>query len=113
MTGRGADERSAARGRHPTSRGWTPDRSRLIVRLAERAGRQGAPWPRVAAAVVLLRGVAGDDRPTFARRLGVREAELDRLERGLVPVSGIPARLRAVPGLVDWGWVDGAPGVTR
>jgi hypothetical protein len=102
--------RAAARQRHPTARAWVPDRARLIVRLAERAGARGAPWPRVAAAVLLLRGVAGDDLPAFARRLGVPEPELDRLERGLVPASGVPPRLRAVPDLVDWAWVDDAPG---
>jgi hypothetical protein len=98
--------RAAARQRHPTAHAWAPDRRRLIVRLAERARARGAPWPRVAAAVLLLRGVAGDDRAAFAGRLGVPEPELDRLERGLVPASAVPPRLRAVPDLVDWAWVD-------
>ena len=103
-----AAARAAGRQRHPTAVRGCQTAARLIVRLAERAGRGGAPWPRVAAAVLLLRGVAGDDRPAFARRLGVPEAQLDRLERGLVPASGVPPRLRAVPDLVDWAWVDDA-----
>jgi hypothetical protein len=60
----------------------------------------------VAAAVVLLRGVAGDDRPAFARRLGVSAGALARLEQGLEPPASVPDGLRAVPGLVDWAWVD-------
>jgi hypothetical protein len=58
--------------------------------------------------VVLLRGVAGDDRAGFARRVGVSEGEIGRLEQGLAPASAVPERLRAVPGLVDWAWVDEA-----
>jgi hypothetical protein len=100
-----AEARAVARSRHPTTRAWVPDRSRLLERLAERAHARGAPWPRVAAAAVLLRGVAGDDLPGFARRLGVAPADLARLERGVVPLSAVPPRLRAIAGLVDWGWV--------
>lgn len=98
--------RDAARSRHPTARAWVPDRARVLARLAERAHARGAPWPRVAAAVVLLRGVAGDDRAAFAQRVGVSGDELERLERGLEPGSRVPERLRAVPDLVDWSWVD-------
>jgi hypothetical protein len=100
--------RAAARRRHPTARAWAPDRRRLLARLADRAAARGAPWPRVAAAALLLRGVAGDDPATFARRVGLSLADLDRIERGLVPAAALPARLRADPGLVDWDWVDGA-----
>jgi hypothetical protein len=110
LTARGAEARSAARARHPTARAWAPGRERLLDRLATRARARGAAWPRVAAAVVLLRGIAGDDAPTFARRVGVTAAELARLERGAAPASALPARLRAVVGLVDWGWVDSGPG---
>jgi hypothetical protein len=101
-----ASARAVARSRHPTARAWVPDRGRLLERLAERAHARGAPWPRVAAAVLLLRGVAGDDRPAFARRVGMSEAVLERLERGLSPASAVPDRLRAVPDLVDWSWVE-------
>lgn len=98
--------RQAARARHPSARAWAPDRTQVLLRLAARARARGAPWPRVAAAVVLLRGVAGDDGPTFARRLGVSAGELARLEEGLEPPARVPGGLRAVPGLVDWAWVD-------
>jgi hypothetical protein len=109
LAGYGAEARSAARGRHPTARAWVPDRARLLDRLADRARSRGAAWPRVAAAVVLLRGVAGDDVPTFAWRLGVAAAEVARLESGAAPPSDVPARLRAVVGLVDWAWVESEP----
>lgn len=108
-----AEARVAARSRHPTARGWAPDRARLLECLADRARARGAAWPRVAAAAVLLRGVAGDDLPGFARRLGVAPADLARLERGAVPLTSMPPRLRAVVGLVDWAWVgadDGCAG---
>ena len=100
---------AAARARHPTARAWAPDRRRLLERLAARAAARGAAWPRVAAAVVVLRGVAGDDRATFARRVGLSEAGLAGLEGGEAPASEVPARLRGVPGLVDWSWVDDGP----
>jgi hypothetical protein len=106
LAGARAAARAAARDRHPAARSWAPDRSRVLQRLAERAGRRGAPWPRVAAAVVLLRGVAGDDRVAFARRVGLPVTALADLELGVTPPSGIPDRLRQVPDLVDWRWVD-------
>ncbi len=106
LIGARAAARAAARSRHPAARTWVPDRARLLERLAERAGRRGAHWPRVAAAVLLLRGVAGDDRVDFARRVGVSVGDLEALELGSTPPSGVPALLRQVPDLVDWGWVD-------
>ncbi|HET9290123.1 MAG TPA: hypothetical protein VFQ49_03505 [Actinomycetes bacterium] len=79
---------------------------RLLQRLAERAQDGGASWPRVAAAVLALRGISGDDGPTFARRVGITTSALARLEAGSSPASAVPPRLRAVGGLVDWSWVD-------
>ncbi len=101
-----ARARAESQRRHPTARAWRPDRRRVLERLAQRASLGGARWPRVAAAVVMLRGIAGDDAPAFADRLGIGVAMLDRLEGGLSPPSAIPVRLRAVTGLVDWAWVD-------
>ena len=101
-----AEARAEARRRHPAGRGWRPDRRRMLQRLADRAYAGGAPWPRVAAAIVMLRGVAGDDPPTFAQRVGVSASTLAGLEAGAVPASSIPTCLRAVVGLVDWAWVD-------
>jgi hypothetical protein len=101
-----ARARAESQRRHPTARAWRPDRRRVLERLAQRASLGGARWPRVAAAVVMLRGIAGDDAPAFADRLGIGVATLDRLEGGLSPPSAIPVRLRAVTGLVDWAWVD-------
>jgi hypothetical protein len=98
-----------ARQRHPAARAWRPDRLRLLGRLADRAAARGASWPRVAAAMIVLRGIAGDDPVTFARRLGIPLAALERLEAGGSPGSDVPPRLRAVVGLVDWTWVDGGP----
>jgi hypothetical protein len=98
--------RAEARTRHPAGRRWLPDRVRLLQRLAERAQDGGASWPRVAAAVLALRGISGDDGPTFARRVGITASALARLEAGLSPASAVPPRLRAVGGLVDWSWVD-------
>ncbi len=106
LVGARAAARDAARRRHPAARTWVPDRVRLLERLADHAGRRGADWPRVAAAVLLLRGVVGDDRADFARRVGLPEAELAALELGVTPPSGVPDLLRQVADLVDWGWVD-------
>jgi hypothetical protein len=78
----------------------------MLQRLADRAYVGGAPWPRVAAAVVMVRGVAGDDPPTFARRVGVSAATLAGLEAGAEPASSVPGCLRALGGLIDWTWVD-------
>jgi hypothetical protein len=98
--------RDAARTRHPSARSWSPDRSVIVERLAERARARGASWPRVAAAVVMLRGVTGDDPEGFAQRVGVSPADLAALEAGRSSPAAIPSRLRAVRHLVDWSWVD-------
>jgi len=103
-----AEARAEARRRHPAGRGWRPDRRRMLQRLADRAYAGGAPWPRVAAAVTMVRGIAGDDPPTFARRVGVSAATLAGLEAGAVPASSVPTCLRALGGLVDWAWVEAA-----
>lgn len=103
-------DRAAARSRHPSGRPWRPDRARVLERLAAAARAGGAPWPRVAAAMLVLRGIAGDDAASFAARLGIGADALDRLESGWVPASTVPARLRSIPDLVDWSWVDRDPG---
>jgi hypothetical protein len=100
------EARAEARRRHPAGRGWRPERGRMLQRLADRAYVGGAPWPRVAAAVMMLRGIAGDDPPTFARRVGVSSATLAGLEAGAEPASSVPGCLRALGGLVDWTWVE-------
>ena len=101
-----AEARAEARRRHPAGRAWRPDRCRMLQRLVDRAYVGGAPWPRVAAAVVMVRGIAGDDPPTFARRVGVSAATLAGLEAGAEPASSVPGCLRALGGLIDWTWVD-------
>jgi hypothetical protein len=106
MSAHGSSARAAARARHPSARSWSPDRSAVVERLADRARARGAPWPRVAAAVVMLRGISGDDRAAFDHRLGLSAAEVGALEAGEVGPSAIPPRLRAVEHLVDWAWVD-------
>lgn len=102
--------RAAARHRHPSARSWAPDRRLVVERLAARARARGAAWPRVAAAVLLLRGITGDDPAEFAARVGLGVADLVALEQGRTPPAGVPRRLRRVVELVDWGWVDADPG---
>lgn len=84
---------------------WIPDRTLVVRRLAARAARRGARWPRVAAAVIAVRGVTGDDRPRFAERFRLDLAALDALERGLVPARDVPPFLRHHGAFVDWVWV--------
>lgn len=110
FTGRMTSINGDSQGRHPSGRAWRPDRAVLAERVAERAGRDGARWPRVAAATLVIRGLAGDEVATFAARLGLAEDEVNALERGEVPPSGVPARLRAIEGIVDWQWVEADPG---
>jgi len=102
--------RDAARARHPAARSWAPDRARVLERLADRAARRGAAWPRVAAAAVMLRGIAGDDAAAFAGRVGLTVGEIGALERGEAAPADVPGRLRQVLHLVDWAWVDDDPG---
>jgi hypothetical protein len=102
--------RDAARARHPAARSWAPDRALVLERLADRAGRRGAAWPRVAAAAVMLRGIAGDDPATFAGRVGLSIGEVAALEQGHTAPPDVPTRLRQVVHLVDWAWVDDDPG---
>lgn len=106
MTADHAAARAAARARHPAARSWAPDRTAVVRRLAERARARGAPWPRVAAAVIMLRGITGDNRDAFARRVGVSPAALGELEAGRAGPRAVPQRLRSVRHLVDWSWVD-------
>jgi len=109
IAGRRRAARAAARRRHPAGGGWWPDRRRLLERLAARARADGAAWPRVAAVVVALRGIAGDDAVTFASRVGVPLAVLTRLEAGLLPSRHVPGRVRAAAGPLDWAWVEAEP----
>jgi hypothetical protein len=102
----GPAARAAARTRHPSARTPRPDRTRLLERLAERFRTGGARWPRVAAAMVVLRGISGDDVTTFARRVGISAGALVRLESGGLPITAVPPLLREVRGLVDWAWVE-------
>jgi hypothetical protein len=112
--GLSGDARATARSRHPSAHGRPAARAALAQRLAQRAAARGAAWPCVAAAVILLRGVAGDDAATFAARVGVPADVLDRLERGQLPPSEVPASLRGVAELIDWTWVaGGADGSAR
>jgi hypothetical protein len=79
----------------------------VVRRLAAQAARRGAPWPRVAAAITVVRGVSGDDRMRFAERFRLDVAALDALERGLVPACDVPPFLRHQGAFVDWVWVAG------
>ena len=108
--GRMASINGDSDGRHPGRRAWRPDRALLAERMAGRAARDGARWPRVAAAALVIRGLAGDDVNVFATRLGLTHGQVAELERGEVAPQDVPARLRAIEGIVDWRWVDADPG---
>jgi hypothetical protein len=110
FTGRITTINGDMQGRHPSGRAWRPDRAVLAERVAQRAAGGGARWPRVAAATLVIRGLAGDDVATFAARLGLATDDVAALERGDVAPSHLPARLRAIEGIVDWQWVDADPG---
>src|SRR5690606_14679694 len=63
--GRMASINGDSYGRHP-GRAWRPAHALLAERMAGRAARDGARWPRVAAAALVIRGLAGDDVDAFA-----------------------------------------------
>jgi hypothetical protein len=66
---------------HPSSR-WQPDLDRCRRRLAELLADEGAPCPELGASALLLRGIAGVDRATWASTRGVSELEVFRMEAG-------------------------------
>ena len=86
-------------------RAWVPDRApdRPVGRARRGAAHPGRGWPPPCCCCA---GWPVTIAPAFARRLGVPEPELDRPRAGPRPRSGVPPRLRAVPDLVDWAWVD-------
>ena len=63
-------------------------------RLADELGLRGARHPRVAAAVLAVRGASGLDQERFARRAGVDVALLRRAEAGDVGRDELPGALR-------------------
>lgn len=113
FTGRMTSINGDSDGRHRGRRAWRPDHALLAERMAGRAARDGARWPRVAAAALVIRGLAGDDVEAFAVRLGLTHGEVAELERGEVAPHDVPARLRSIEGVVDWRWVDADPGAGR
>jgi hypothetical protein len=76
-----------------TSR-WSSDLTMLCERLAERLRAEGATYPGAGAVALTARGVSGEDRDSFCRRLGLGGDELRHIERGEVPIREWPAPLR-------------------
>jgi hypothetical protein len=66
---------------HPSTR-WQPDLDRCRQRLAEVLAGEGATCPEVGATALLLRGLAGVDRATWASTSGIDEVEVVRMEAG-------------------------------
>jgi hypothetical protein len=82
-----------ARRRHPCMR--SPIRpSALHERFTDLLELHGARHPEVAAAVLAVRGAAGADQETFARRAGVDLETLRRAEAGDLARSQLPGALR-------------------
>lgn len=61
---------------------WSTDLTALCERLARRLRSEGAAHPETAAVALAVRGTFGDDRPTFAERLGIPDHELEIVEAG-------------------------------
>lgn len=85
-----------ARRGHPSSPTWQPDRVRFARRFADVLAAAGAPCPEVGAAALAARSCTGLDRRTFARSLGIADADLVAVEAGRCPVERLPARLSRV-----------------
>jgi hypothetical protein len=66
---------------HPSTR-WQPDLDRCRRRLAELLAGEGASCPEIGATALLLRGLAGVDRATWASTSGITEVEVVRMEAG-------------------------------
>lgn len=92
-----AEQREAARRRHPSTRSPVPDR-RLADRVAESLGRSGVRWPQVAAAVLAARGRVAVGVDEFAQHVGVEADVLVRIEAGAVPPEALPEPLRRLIG---------------
>ena len=87
------DPVEVARRRHPCMR--SPIRpSELHHRLADVLELHGARHPDVAAAILAVRGAAGADQETFARRAGVEADTLRRAEAGELAREQLPGALR-------------------
>jgi hypothetical protein len=66
---------------HPST-GWQPDLDRCRRRLTDWLASEGAPCPELGATALLLRGLAGVDRATWASTSGITELEVLRMETG-------------------------------
>ena len=74
-------------------RAWDTDQTLLCERLAERLRHQGFAHPVAAAVALAVRGSHAEDRPTFARRLGVPVALVEALDEGEVALERLPEPL--------------------
>ena len=92
-----ADERTAARRRHPAAR-VAVDLSRFTTALERQLAEAGAPYPRVGAAAITARGRSGLDLERFAGLGGTDPRFLASVEAGLVDQSSLPGHLRLLIG---------------
>jgi hypothetical protein len=75
---------------------------RLTRAVLERLVALGQPWPALAAAVLVTRGVLELDRADFAAALGVDEPTVRELETGERPPVRAPPTLADVAPHVAW-----------
>lgn len=84
---------AAARHRHPSTQAPVPP-TRVALRVASLLDRPGVRWPRVAAAVLQLRGTSGLSPDEFAALLGVHADVVRSAEAGEVDADDLPESLR-------------------
>lgn len=89
----GAGPAEAARRRHPSMQPPVP-LARLTDGVAQVLERPGVQWPRVAAAVLQIRGRSGLSRDELAGRLGIDPDEVRVAEAGECAVDDLPEPLR-------------------
>lgn len=90
---------AAARRRHPSTQPPVPA-PRVAARLAHLLDGRGVRWPRIAAAVLEVRGRAGLSPDALASQLGIDPDVLRSAEAGELALAELPPPLRAAVGRV-------------
>jgi hypothetical protein len=83
-------------GREPSAVTRPVDMTGMVVRLADRYRSEGHGHPIAAATAVTARGLTGLDRPAFAERFGLTEAQVVDCESGRVAFDDLPAEVDAL-----------------